>query len=55
MTYAAPLLADDPDGCAIQAAMAEAYARLVDAGLGDRLASEMLDPDVEQVARRGKA
>ncbi len=54
MTYAAPLLADDPDGCAIQAAMAEAYARLVDAGLGDRLASEMLDPDVEQAARSGK-
>lgn len=47
MTYAAPLLADDPDGRAIQKAMADAYARLIAAGLGDRLASEMLDPEVE--------
>lgn len=51
MSYAGPLMADDPDGRAIQAAMVEAYGRLVNAGLGDRLASEMLDPDVERAAR----
>lgn len=48
ITYVAPLLADDPDGKAIQSAMAGAYRRLVDAGLGDRLASEMLDARVEE-------
>ncbi len=51
MSYAAALLADDPDGAAIQAVMQQAYARLVTAGLGDRLASEMLDPEVEAKAR----
>lgn len=48
--YAAPLLAGDPDGMAIQAAMESAYARLVEAGLGARMSSEMLDPVVEAQA-----
>jgi hypothetical protein len=49
MTYAGPLLADDPDGHAIHRAMETAYARLIGAGLGDRLASEMLDPEIEAI------
>lgn len=51
MTYAAPLLAGDPDGKSIQASLQAAYDRLVNKGLGDRLASEMLDPEVERRAR----
>ncbi|MEM7774968.1 MAG: NAD(P)-dependent oxidoreductase [Pseudomonadota bacterium] len=47
MDYVGHLLADDPDGAAIQQTMLVAYQRLVDAGMGDRMASEMLDPEVE--------
>lgn len=47
VTYAAPLFADDPDGKAIQQVMQAAYGRLVEAGLGARMSSEMLDPEVE--------
>jgi 3-hydroxyisobutyrate dehydrogenase-like beta-hydroxyacid dehydrogenase len=54
ITYAAPLMADDPDGRAIQEAIAAAYERLVAAGMGDRMASEMLDPAVEAVATHTK-
>jgi len=36
VTYAAPLLADDPDGKAMQEVMQAAYGRLVEAGLGAR-------------------
>ncbi len=53
MAYVEALMADDPDGHALQQAMTAAYQRLVDAGLGDRLASEMLDPAVERAARQG--
>lgn len=52
ITYAAPLLEKDPDGQAIQQAVAAAYERLVTAGFGDRLASEMLDPEVEAATKR---
>lgn len=48
--YAAPLLAGDPDGRAIQQVMESAYGRLVEAGLGPRMSSEMLDPAVEAQA-----
>jgi len=47
MSYVGGLLADDPDATAVQQAMTSAYARLIEAGFGDRFASEMLDPDVE--------
>jgi len=52
VTYAAPLLADDPDGKAIQESLAAAYRRLVEAGLGARMSSEMLNPEVEEQAKR---
>ncbi|MEZ5842936.1 MAG: NAD(P)-dependent oxidoreductase [Hyphomicrobiaceae bacterium] len=52
MSYAAALLADDPDGVAIQSVMQQAYSRFIDAGLGDRLASEMLDPALEARSRK---
>ena len=52
VTYAAPLLADDPDGKAIQESLAAAYRRLVKAGLGARMSSEMLNPEVEEQAKR---
>lgn len=52
MSYAEALFADDPDGAAIQQVMKSAYDRLMQAGLGDRLASEMLDPDVEALVNR---
>jgi 3-hydroxyisobutyrate dehydrogenase-like beta-hydroxyacid dehydrogenase len=51
MSYAEALFSDDPDGAAIQKAMVSAYARLVEAGHGDRLASEMLNPEVEASTR----
>jgi hypothetical protein len=51
-SYVGPLMAGDPDGAAIQQAIAAAYRRLVDAGEGERLSSEMLDPKVEAAARR---
>lgn len=54
VTYAAPLLSDDPDGKAIQEVMAAAYGRLVDAGLGARMSSEMLDPVLEEQSKRKK-
>ncbi|MGF1649263.1 MAG: NAD(P)-dependent oxidoreductase [Hyphomicrobiaceae bacterium] len=47
MDYVGKLLAEDPDGQAIQQAMLAAYQRLVDAGHSDRLASEMLDPELD--------
>lgn len=50
MAYAGELLATDPDGRSIQSAMLAAYRRLVDAGFGDRFASEMMDPEVEHKA-----
>jgi hypothetical protein len=53
VTYAAPLFADDPDGKAIQEVMQAAYGRLVAAGLGVRMSSEMLDPEVEAQVKRG--
>lgn len=53
MSYAEALMANDPDGLAIQQAMREAYKRLVEAGLGDRFASEMLNPEVEAQTNRG--
>jgi len=52
VTYAAPLLADDPDGKAIQESLAAAYRRLVEAGLGARMSSEMLSPEVEELVKR---
>lgn len=52
VTYAAPLLADDPDGKAIQEVMQAAYGRLVEAGLGARMSSEMLNPEVEEQVKR---
>lgn len=52
MSYAAPLLAGDPDGEALQSALEQAYQRLTAAGFGDRLASEMLDPAVEAGTKR---
>lgn len=47
MSYAEGLMRDDPDGLALQQTMRDAYKRLVDAGLGDHFASEMLDPEIE--------
>ena len=52
VTYAAPMLADDPDGKAIQESLAATYRRLVEAGLGARMSSEMLNPEVEEQAKR---
>jgi 3-hydroxyisobutyrate dehydrogenase-like beta-hydroxyacid dehydrogenase len=48
--YAGALVAEDPDGARIQAAILAALKRPVDAGLGDRFVSEMLDPEVERQA-----
>lgn len=48
--YAGALVAGDPDGARIQAAILAALQRPVDAGLGDRFVSEMLDPEVERQA-----
>jgi 3-hydroxyisobutyrate dehydrogenase-like beta-hydroxyacid dehydrogenase len=48
--YAGALVADDPDGARIQAAILGALQRPVNAGLGDRFVSEMLDPEVERQA-----
>ena len=50
-TYAANLFADDPDGKAIQEVVQAAYGRLVEAGLGARMSSEMLDPEVEELGK----
>lgn len=47
MEYAGLLMQNDPDAHAIQQAMLDAYNRLVEAGHGDRLASEMLDPTLK--------
>lgn len=48
--YAGALVAADPDGARIQAAILGALQRPVEAGLGDRFVSEMLDPEVERRA-----
>jgi 3-hydroxyisobutyrate dehydrogenase-like beta-hydroxyacid dehydrogenase len=48
--YAGALVAGDPDGARIQAAILGALQRPVNAGLGDRFVSEMLDPEVERQA-----
>lgn len=48
--YAGALIAADPDGARIQAAVLAALQRPVNAGLGDRFVSEMLDPEVERQA-----
>ena len=48
--YAGALVAADPDGARIQAAVLAALQRPVNAGLGDRFVSEMLDPEVERRA-----
>jgi 3-hydroxyisobutyrate dehydrogenase-like beta-hydroxyacid dehydrogenase len=48
--YAGALVAADPDGARIQAAILGALQRPVNAGLGDRFVSEMLDPEVERQA-----
>jgi len=50
--YAGALVASDPDGARIQAAVYGALKRPVDAGLGDRFVSEMLDPEVERLAAK---
>lgn len=49
--YAGALIGADPDGARIHAAVLAALRRPVDAGLGDRFVSEMLDPEVERRAR----
>lgn len=49
--YAGELIGADPDGARIHAAVLAALRRPVDAGLGDRFVSEMLDPDVERLAK----
>jgi 3-hydroxyisobutyrate dehydrogenase-like beta-hydroxyacid dehydrogenase len=49
--YAGALIGDDPDGARIHAAILAALRRPVDAGLGDRFVSEMLDPEVEARAK----
>lgn len=46
ISYAEDIFSADPDGAAIQQVMRAAYGRLVEAGLGDHVASEMLDPDL---------
>ena len=48
--YAGALVAADPDGARIQAAILGALQRPVKAGLGDRFVSEMLDPEIERRA-----
>lgn len=48
--YSGALVAADPDGARIQAAILGALQRPVKAGLGDRFVSEMLDPEVERQA-----
>ncbi len=53
MSYAEVVLEDDPDGHRMQQAMAALFRRYVDAGFGERLASEMLDPAVAAEAGRG--
>ena len=49
--YAGDLIGTDPDGARIHAAVLSALKRPIDAGLGDRFVSEMLDPEVERKAR----
>jgi 3-hydroxyisobutyrate dehydrogenase-like beta-hydroxyacid dehydrogenase len=49
--YSAALLASDADGARLQAAVLAALKRPVEAGLGDRFVSEMLDPEVEHKAK----
>jgi 3-hydroxyisobutyrate dehydrogenase-like beta-hydroxyacid dehydrogenase len=49
--YAGDLIGTDPDGARIHAAVLAALKRPIDAGLGDRFVSEMLDPEVERKAR----
>lgn len=48
--YAGALIGADPDGARIHAAVLAALRRPVDAGLGDRFVSEMLDPEIERLA-----
>ena len=49
--YAGDLIGTDPDGARIHAAVLSALKRPINAGLGDRFVSEMLDPEVERKAR----
>ena len=49
--YAGDLIGADPDGARIHAAVLSALKRPINAGLGDRFVSEMLDPEVERKAR----
>ena len=49
--YAGDLISTDPDGARIHSAVLAALKRPIDAGLGDRFVSEMLDPEVERKAR----
>jgi 3-hydroxyisobutyrate dehydrogenase-like beta-hydroxyacid dehydrogenase len=49
--YAGDLIGADPDGARIHSAVLAALKRPIDAGLGDRFVSEMLDPEVERKAR----
>lgn len=49
--YAGALIGSDPDGARIHSALLAALRRPVDAGLGDRFISEMLDPEVERRAK----
>jgi 3-hydroxyisobutyrate dehydrogenase-like beta-hydroxyacid dehydrogenase len=49
--YSGALLAGDADGARLQAAVLAALKRPVEAGLGDRFVSEMLDPELEQKAK----
>lgn len=52
--YAGSLVGDDPDGAALQAAVHGALMRAIDAGMGDRFVSEMLDPEIEAAVARGR-
>ncbi len=49
--YAGDLIGTDPDGARIHSAVLAALKRPINAGLGDRFVSEMLDPEVERKAR----
>lgn len=46
--YAGDLLTDDPDGCALQAAVSQALQRPIDAGQGELFVSEMLEEGFEK-------
>ncbi|HEY5637430.1 MAG TPA: NAD(P)-dependent oxidoreductase [Burkholderiales bacterium] len=46
MTYAGVMVGDDPDGARLQKDMQAFFQRFADAGFGERMASETLDPVV---------